>query len=41
MPTSAAVGSRFREVGGVFMYVEDHVAGGVSYLGVGVHGGLF
>ena len=40
MPTSAAVGSRFGEVGVVAVYVEDHVDGGVSYRGVGVRGGV-
>ena len=40
MPTSAAVRSRFGEVGGVTVYVEDHVTGGVSYCGVGVRGGI-
>ena len=36
--TSAVAGSRFGEVGGVDVYVEYHVAGGVAYLGVGVRG---
>ena len=40
MTTSAAAGSRFGEVGGVAVYVEDYVAGGVSYHGVGVRGGV-
>ena len=40
MATSAAAGSQFRDVGGIAVYVEYHVAGGVAYLGVGVHGGL-
>ena len=40
MPASAAAGSRFGELGDVAVYVEDHVAGGVSYCGVGVHGGV-
>ena len=40
MPTSAAVGLSFEEVGGVAVYVEDHVTGGVSYCGVGVRGGV-
>ena len=40
MPTSAAAGSRFGEVGGVTVYVEDHVTDGVLYRGVGVRGGL-
>ena len=40
MPTSAAAGLRFGDVGGVTVYVEDHFAGGVSYCGVGVHGGV-
>ena len=40
MPTSAAVVSRFGEVGGVAVYAEDHVAGSVSYCGVGVRGGV-
>ena len=38
MLTIAAAGSRFVEVGGVAFYVKDHVAGGVSYRGVGMHG---
>ena len=40
MPTSAAAGLRFREVGGVAVYVEDHVTGGVLYRGIGVRGGV-
>ena len=40
MPTSAAAGLRFGEVGGVAVYVEYHVAGGVAYCGVGVRGGI-
>ena len=40
MPTSAAAGSRFGEVGGVAVYVEYHIAGGVPYRGVGVCGGV-
>ena len=40
IPTSAAAGSRSGEVGGVTVYVEDHVAGSVSYCGVGVRGGV-
>ena len=40
MPIRAAAGSRFGEVGGVAVYVEDHVTGGVSYYGVGVRGGV-
>ena len=40
MTTSAAAGSRFGEVGGVAVYVEDHVAGGVLYCGNGVRGGV-
>ena len=40
IPTSAAAGLRFGEVEGVAMYVEDHVTGGVSYRGVGVHGSV-
>ena len=40
MPTSAAASSRFREVGGVAVYVEYHVADGVLYCGVGVRGGV-
>ena len=39
-PTSAAAGSRFREVGGVAVYVEDHVTGGIPDLGIGVRGGV-
>ena len=40
MPTSMAAGSRFGEVGGVTVYVDYHVAGGVSYCGVRVRGGI-
>ena len=40
IPTSAAAGSRFGEVGGVAVYVEDHVTGGVPYRGVGVSVGV-
>ena len=40
MTTSAAAGSRFGEVGGVSVYVEYHVAGGVLYLGIGVRGSV-
>ena len=40
VPTSAAAGLRFGEVGGVVGYVEYHVAGSVAYLGVGVCGGV-
>ena len=40
MPNSAAAGSMFGEVGGVVVYVEDHVTGGISYRAVGVRGGV-
>ena len=40
MPTSAAAGSRFGEVVDAAVYVEDHVAGGVSYCGFGLRGGV-
>ena len=40
MSSGAAVGSRFREVGGGTVYVEDYVARGVAYLGVRVWGGV-
>ena len=40
MSTSMAAGSRLGEVGGVDVYVEDHVTGGVLYRGVGVSGGI-
>ena len=40
MPTSASAGLSFGEVGGVAVYVEDHVTDGVSYRGVGVRGGV-
>ena len=40
MPTSEAAGLRFGEVGGVTVYVKDNVAGGVSYFGIGVCGGV-
>ena len=36
--TSADTGSRFGEVGGVAVNVEDHVAGGIPDRGVGVRG---
>ena len=36
--TSAATGSRFGEVGGVTVNVEDHVTGGIPDRGVGVRG---
>ena len=38
--TSAAAGTRFREIGGVAVNVEDHVAGGTTDCGVGVRGGV-
>ena len=34
--TSAAAGSRFREVGGAAVNVEDRVTGGINYCGIGV-----
>ena len=40
MPTGAAAGLRFGEVGGVAVYVEYHFAVGVSYFGVRVRGGV-
>ena len=40
VPSSAAVGSRFGEVGGVAVNVEDHVTGGVPNRGVGVRDGV-
>ena len=40
MSAGAAVESRFREVGGLTMYVEYHVNSGVAYLGVWVCGGI-
>ena len=40
MTTRAAAKSGFGEVGGVAVYVEDHVAGGVVYLGIGVRGSV-
>ena len=40
MPTGAAVGSRFGEVGGVAVYVEYHVSGSVAYIGVWVRAGV-
>ena len=40
MASGAAMGLRFVEVGGVDVYVEYHVAGGVSYLGVVLRGGI-
>ena len=40
MPTHADAGLRFGEVGGVAVYVEDHVTGGVSYRGFGVRDGV-
>ena len=41
VPTSAAAGSNFGEVGGVAINVEDHVTGGIPDRGVGVRGGVF
>ena len=38
--TSAAAGSRFGEVGGVAVNVEDHVTGGITDFGVGVRFGV-
>ena len=38
--TRAAAGSRFGEVGGVAVNVEDHVTGGIPDGGVGVRGGV-
>ena len=38
--SGTATGSRFREVRGVNVYVEDHVNSGVTYLGVRVCGGV-
>ena len=38
--TSAAAGSRFGEVGGVSVNMEDHVTGGIPDRGVGVRGGV-
>ena len=40
MYAGVAAGSRFREVGGVTVYVEYHVASGVAYLGFWVCGGV-
>ena len=40
VPTSVAAGSRFGEVVGVAMYMEDHVTGGIPYHGVGVRGSV-
>ena len=40
MPAGAAAGSRFREVWGVTVYVENHIACLVKYLDVWVCGGL-
>ena len=36
--TSAIAGSRFGEVGGIAVNVEDHVTGGITDCGVMVHG---
>ena len=38
VPTSAAAGSRFGDVGGVAVYAEDHITGGIPDHGVGVRG---
>ena len=38
--TSASAGSRFREIGGVAVNVEDHVTGGIPDRGVGVRCGV-
>ena len=40
MSAGAAAGLRFQEVGGVTVYVEYYVAGGVAHLGVQVSGGV-
>ena len=40
VPTNAAAVSRFGEVRGVAVYVEDHVTGGTPDCGVGVRGTL-
>ena len=40
MSAVAAAVSRFREVGGITMYVEYHVSSGVAYLGVWVCGAV-
>ena len=40
VPTSAAAGSRFREVGGIAVYVEYHVTGGIPDRRVGVRGSV-
>ena len=40
MSISAAAGTRFGEVGGVAVNVEDHVTGGITDCGVGVRGGI-
>ena len=40
MPTSAAAGLRFGEVGGVAVYVEYHVTDGIPDRGIGVRGGV-
>ena len=39
-PTSAAAGSRFGDIGGVAMYVEDNITGGIPDCGVGVRGSI-
>ena len=39
MPPSAAAVSRFGEVGGVAVYVEDYIADGIPDRGVGVRVG--
>ena len=41
MSAGVAAGSRFREVRGSTVYLEDHVASRVTYLGVWVCGGVF
>ena len=40
VPTRAAASSRFGEVGGVAVYVEDHITGCILDRGVGVRGGV-
>ena len=40
MSAGVAAGSIFREVGGVTVFVEYHVASSVAYLGVQVCGGI-
>ena len=40
VPTSTSARLRFGEIGGVAVYVEDHVTGGIQDCGIGVRVGV-